>query len=338
MEYDLFTNAYQGFVNELNSSVVSNYAAFVGWIDGPLRTGMIIYIILLGGAILRGAVQYPFREYVYRALMLAAVYWAVTSLYGATIANMIVSGLPNEFANIIGGSPDGVGGSFDQMWARVDAALAGMQQATNEYVEQNVTFMDMPGAATAIMQAIGALIIVLLTAVAALFALAVGFVIVLYALFALAVLAVVGPIFVAALLFDSTRSYFFSWLGTVINYLMLSLFSLLLVLVIANVAQSATATFDGDFNHIWTTCIRIIAFYTLAAFFFFQIPGIAASLGGGSAAMVTQFASAINPVQSAAARRAAQSSGSNGGFSWGRAYGGARAAYGRWRGNRISRA
>src|SRR3546814_15532894 len=39
VEYDLFTNAYQGFTNELNSVVVSNYAGFVGWIAGPLRTG-----------------------------------------------------------------------------------------------------------------------------------------------------------------------------------------------------------------------------------------------------------------------------------------------------------
>src|SRR3546814_652373 len=39
--------------------------------------------------------------------------------------------------------------------------------------------------------------------------------------------------------------------------------------------------------------IRIIAFYILACFFFIQIPGIAASLGGGAAAMVTQFGNAV---------------------------------------------
>src|SRR3546814_13479144 len=76
---------------------------------------MVIYIILLGYAIMRGAVHYPFREYVYRSLMLAALYWAMTSLYGASIAQMIVTGLPNEFASIIGNSPNGVGGSFDTM-------------------------------------------------------------------------------------------------------------------------------------------------------------------------------------------------------------------------------
>src|SRR3546814_19434537 len=105
-------NAYQGFVNERNSSVVSNYAGFVGWIAGPLRTGMVIYIILLGYAIMRGDVQYPFREYVYRSLMLATLYWAVTSLYGASITHMIMKGLSNSFDSIYGNTTNGVGGGF----------------------------------------------------------------------------------------------------------------------------------------------------------------------------------------------------------------------------------
>src|SRR3546814_7580531 len=152
---------------------------------------------------------------------------------------------------------------------------------------------DLQVPATAIILCIGTTIIILLTAVAALFALAVGFVIVLYALFALACLAVVGPIFVGALLFYSTRSYFFSWLGSVLNFLMLSLFALLLVLVVANVAESATASFDGQFEHVWETCVRIIAFYVLACFFFLQIPGIAAPLGGGAAALGSKFGNAV---------------------------------------------
>src|SRR3546814_996293 len=51
--------------------------------------------------------------------------------------------------------------------------------------------------------------------------------------------------------------------------------------------------FDGQFEHVWDTCVRIIAFYVLACFFFLQIPGIAASLGGGAAAMVSQFGNAV---------------------------------------------
>src|SRR3546814_16237248 len=94
VEYDLFTNAYQGFTNELNSVVVSNYAGFVGWIAGPLRTGMIIYILLLGYAIMRGAVQYPFLDSVYRPLILAALSYALTNLYGDSPDKIIINGPP----------------------------------------------------------------------------------------------------------------------------------------------------------------------------------------------------------------------------------------------------
>src|SRR3546814_20929944 len=85
---------------------------------------------------MRGAVQYPFREYVYRSLMLAALYYAVTNLYGASLAQMIVTGLPHEFASIVAGSPEGVGGSFDGMWERVDIALSAMQDATAKYARR----------------------------------------------------------------------------------------------------------------------------------------------------------------------------------------------------------
>src|SRR3546814_12223277 len=55
------------------------------------------------------------------------------------------------------------------------------------------------------------------------------------------------------------------------------------------------------FEHVWDTCVRIIAFYVLACFFFLQIPGIAASLGGGAAAMVSQFGNAVMSVGGAVA-------------------------------------
>src|SRR3546814_11126274 len=124
---------------------------------------MIIYIIVLGYAIMRGAVQYPFREYVYRSLMLAALYYAVTNLYGASLAQMIVTGLPHEFASIVGGSPEGVGGSFDGVWARGDDALLAMQDATEKYAAQDASLTDIPGAAAAIMLCICTTILLLLT-------------------------------------------------------------------------------------------------------------------------------------------------------------------------------
>lgn len=121
---------------------------------------------------------------------------------------------------------------------------------------------------------------------------ALGFTICAFALFALALLAAVGPIFVAALLFDSTRAFFFAWLGSVISYLMLVAFALLLTIFIRNTGEDfMSQAFAGDTN-IAVIAIRAIAFYVLGFFFFLQIPGLAAGLGGGGASLATQFANA----------------------------------------------
>ncbi|MDA4831335.1 type IV secretion system protein, partial [Enterobacter hormaechei] len=73
---------------------------------------------------------------------------------------------------------------------------------------------------------------------AALLASALGFAICAFALFALSLLAAVGPLFVAALLFDSTRPFFFQWLGSIVNYVILVAFALLVTVFIANAADT----------------------------------------------------------------------------------------------------
>src|SRR3546814_11854099 len=67
------------------AAIVGKYAAVIGVVSPALRIGIVIYISLLGYAIMRGAVQYPFREYTYRGCQLAVLYFAVTSLYGSQI-------------------------------------------------------------------------------------------------------------------------------------------------------------------------------------------------------------------------------------------------------------
>src|SRR3546814_1207374 len=99
---------------------------------------------------------------------------------------MIVNVLPQKFASVGGVYTEGVGVSFDVMWERFEDALLAMQDATGKYAEEHTSLTDIPRGAAAIMLCIVATIIILLTAIAALFALAVGVVIVLYALFALA--------------------------------------------------------------------------------------------------------------------------------------------------------
>src|SRR3546814_5192436 len=74
-------------------------------------------------------------------------------------------------------------------------------------------YQDTQGALPDIGYAVFAGFLVVIVIIATLLCAAIGFVISAFGLFALGLLSVVGPLFVAALLFESTRGYFFAWLG-----------------------------------------------------------------------------------------------------------------------------
>lgn len=279
------------YLNDALAAIIAVYAGVVSWISGPLRVGVTIYIILLGFAILRGAVEYPFREFVYRGMKLAALAFAVTTLYGASVGLFAMDGLPRDVAQAIGGpNVNGLGDFFDQI---VRGASATVDKITEiQDARTAAAGKSLIGLPNNIIEIFFTGIYCLVLLVMAILSAALGFTICAFALFALALLAAVGPIFVAALLFDSTRAFFFAWLGSAISYLMLVAFALLLTIFIRNTGEDFMGqAFAGDTN-IPVIAIRAIAFYILGFFFFLQIPGLAAGLGGGGASLATQFANA----------------------------------------------
>ena len=200
------------YLSDALAAIIAVYANVVSWISGPLRVGVTIYIILLGFAILRGAVEYPFREFVYRGMKLAALVFAVTTLYGASAGLFAMDGLPRDVAQAVGGSNvDGLGDFFDQIVkgaARTVDKITEIQDARTAAAGKNLI-----GLPNNIIEIFFTGIYCLVLMVMAIVSAALGFTICAFALFALALLAAVGPIFVAALLFDSTRAFFFAWLG-----------------------------------------------------------------------------------------------------------------------------
>ena len=281
----VFTTMFDALDSAL-ASIVGRYAAVIDIVAPALRTGIIIYISLLGYAIMRGAVQYPFREYVYRGCQLAFLYFAVTSLYGAQIGMLAVGGLPSQFALALGGADvSGLGGFYDKLAGTGFETASTMRKIASTYQETQGTLPD-------IGYAVFSGILVVLVMVATLLCAAIGFVIAVFGLFALALLAVVGPLFVAALLFEPTRGYFFAWLGACINFLMLIVFALVLTSFLTHVGESVLTTIS-DNDEIGQAAIKVLAFYALGFFFFLQIPSLAASLGGGGPALANQFASAV---------------------------------------------
>ena len=290
MNFPIFENMMDA-VNGALTGIIGLYSSVIGIISGPLRVGITIYIILLGGAILRGAVQYPAREFVYRALKLAALSWAVSSLYGASIGLFTMNGLPGQFANALGGADvNGLGGYFDTLLQGAFRAITKIEEIVQAHTDAaGVNLVGLPNNFVEIILAAFANLTILLVA---LLSCALGFTICAFALFALALLAVVGPLFVAALLFDSTRGWFFSWLGSAMSYVMLVVFALLVTLFISQTTNTfINSISDGD--EFLIAAMKGLSFYVLGFFFFLQIPGLASGLGGGGPALAAQFANAV---------------------------------------------
>lgn len=301
MGFDIYTEMFTQ-LNGALAAVIATYAGVIGWISGPLRVGVTIYIILLGFAILRGAVEYPFREFVYRGMKLAALVFAVTTLYGASVGLLAMDGLPREVASAVGAQDvNGLGGFFDGILKGAVRAIANIKDIVHAHtVEEGENWAGIPNNWDEI---IASEIINIVIMLAALLASALGFAICAFALFALSLLAAVGPIFVAALLFDSTRPFFFQWLGSIVNYVILVAFTLLVTVFIANAADAFIDAITLD-DSLVLAAVKALGFYALGFFFFLQVPGMAAGLGGGGASLATQFANAVVTAPAAAAARA----------------------------------
>lgn len=284
---------YTQMFNHLDAALAGIIAAYDGvlsWISGPLRVGVTIYIILLGFAILRGAVDYPFREFVYRGFKLAALVWAVTTLYGASVGLLAMNGLPREVAQAVGAQDvNGLGDFFDGILKGALRAIASIKEIVLRHTqEEGYNIVGIPNNWDEIIASEFVNIVILL---AALLASALGFAITAFALFALALLAAIGPLFIAALLFDSTRSFFYQWLGSVVNYVILIAFALLVTVFIANSADAFIDAISQN-DSLMLASLKALGFYALGFFFFLQIPSMAAGLGGGGASLATQFANA----------------------------------------------
>ena len=135
----VFTTMFEALNNAL-AGIVGKYAAVIGIVSPALRIGIVIYISLLGYAIMRGAVQYPFREYAYRGCQLAFLYFAVTSLYGSQIGMFALGGLPGQFASALGGSDvGGLGGYYDKLAGTGFETANTMRKIAADYQETQGT-------------------------------------------------------------------------------------------------------------------------------------------------------------------------------------------------------
>jgi type IV secretion system protein VirB6 len=268
--FAIFQPAYDFIDGKLDAFLNQDAGQVMAQVSGPLRAALVLYVLLYGFAILRGAIQEPLVDFAIRSLKLSLIVMlATTAAYGSWISTPLFHTFPDTLASAISGqSPSGAGTAFDQFFGHV--AYLG-EKIAKEANLQN----PMPLLISAGVWVIGAI------------AAALGFGIFLLSKVALALLIALGPIFVACSLFEASRRYFFGWLSQAVNYLVLMALIVTVFQLILSLVGAQWGAIDGQDPE--TGGLIFIALCLLAGIFFLQIPAIAAGIAGGASAGLADF-------------------------------------------------
>lgn len=273
-DFRVFSPAYLFIDGKLDEFLNAGAGRMLAEVSGPLRVALVLYVLLYGFAILRGAIAEPMMDFAVRSVKLALVAMLVTTAaYGDWVTQPLFHVLPDTLARSISGAAAGdAGAAFDEFFGR--AAYLG-QKTVKETTPMNWLPLLVGGSVFAI----GAL------------AAAMGFGITILSKVALALLVALGPIFVACALFEATRRYFFGWLGQAVNYLVLYALILAIFQLVLSLVGDQWGRIDSQDPIVGS--LIFIALCLLGAIFFLQTPAIAAGIAGGASIGLADFGNAI---------------------------------------------
>ena len=287
----VFAPAYTFIDSRLDAFLGDGAGRAAAAASGPLRLALILYVLLYGFAILRGAISEPLIDFAIRSVKLALIFMLVTSAgYAHWVTQPLFHALPDTLARAVAGATTGdAGAAFDQFLGR--AGYLG------DKIAKEATVTDwLPWLVSGAVLIVGAL------------AAALGFGIVALAKVALALLIALGPIFIACALFEATRRYFFGWVSQAVNYLVLFALILAVFQLVLALVGDRWGEIDGQDPVVGG--LIFIALCLLGAVFFLQTPAIAAGIAGGASLGLADFGNAI--AMRGSGRRASAHDGSRG--------------------------
>ncbi|MBB4332045.1 type IV secretion system protein (plasmid) [Rhizobium leguminosarum] len=273
--YQVFSFVDGQFKSPLENFISSGTSNIASWISGPLTAALTLYVVLYGYLVLRGSVQEPILEFAFRAMKLAIIVMLVrnASEYQTYVTNIFFETLPREISQALNSGTAPSASTFDSL-------LDKGQKCAKEIWARATWPADI---VTGIggMMAIGASFTVA----------AIGYIVSLYARLALAIVLAIGPIFVALAMFQSTRRFTESWIGQLVNFVILQV----LVVAIGSLLISCidtTFTAVESYTDVMMRPVALCAICLAALYVFYQLPGIASALAAGGASLTYGYGAA----------------------------------------------
>lgn len=299
----LFTTMY-GYVETAIAGAVASFGSgLVSFVAAPLALAATIYFLLLGFAVLRGAIQAPLRELVFQAGKVGFAIAAASAIgYSALVVN-VVTNLPSEIIEAGSGTPvTNPGTTFDNYvndTGRLSSRMIEANLKVQSQEQKGITDFRTP-----VIQLSATLITYLCIVALYIFAFlsaSVGFCIVVFAKLAVSICVALAPLALATLLFNSSRWLFDGWLKQTANYILLMVIMAIMTKFITGLQVAAMDGILGSVPEDGSSFVELqnayivlragvmvfatvacIAIYIVGTIFFFQSPSIAAGIAGGA--------------------------------------------------------
>jgi len=264
------------FVNETSGNVIAELAPF-------LTVAFMIVMLWYAYKVMIGQSEHPVSYLIMKCLTWSIVMGAALTAgtYQADIASLIQS-LPNDVASaVVSDSPDrGKLGSLLDGVANTGVSKAkevfDLETGLGEF-GKDIFYAG-----------IGAAILIVTAEVTI-----VGFIMLMLATVAVSFLAAIGPFFIAALMFDSTRHFFWSWVNQVLYWVVyMVMFALCALFILGLYTHYLDGIVIKHENLVAATLsISVIAIF--GSVIFFMIPRISSGLTGGSGGSMVGAASSL---------------------------------------------
>jgi type IV secretion system protein VirB6 len=258
----------------LSRYIADNTAAIARMLEPAIVTLGVFYVVVWGYLQLVGKIEEPFMEGVKRLLTLALILGLSLHLwlYNEVIVDTFFNAPTTLAAGILAARSPGAPafepvGVVDEIFFDGDDAASLLMQK-GEIFGRDIIFY---------FAAIAVYIVVGLTAVYTMFLLALSKI-------ALSVLIAMGPIFLALLLFESTKKFFEAWIAQLSNYAFLTILTVLvaaLMLHVVTVAAQAAAAHGGDITV--ADALKVCVAAALTFLIMKQVPSMAQGLASGVA-------------------------------------------------------
>lgn len=265
----------------LKNFMSQGVAGLAGYLSAPLKGAATLYIALYGWFVLKGSIQEPAMDFVFKCMKIVIITMLATNAaeYNHYITDLFFETIPNEIGSALNDRP---------LQANAyDSILNAAGKLANDIWDQT------EWGASMFMDALLSIIILITGTLLGIIAYVVSF----YAKVALSVMIAIGPLFIALALFDSTRRFTEGWLGQLVNFVILQILSVAL----ASLFIKSLVAYVGKIVFIDQAMSAMVSFAAIslsAAYLFYQLPSIASSLAAGGASL--SIGSRGNGLESAA--------------------------------------